>query len=144
MVGYGTEEGKDYWVVRNSWGSDWGEGGYVRMERNLDTFPSGKCGIAMQASYPIKRGTNPPKPAPSPPSPVRPPIICDNDYTCSPSSTCCCVYEVSTTCVVWGCCPLESATCCDDHNSCCPADYPVCDTMAGTCSMVVYMLFLFF
>ncbi|KAL3640291.1 hypothetical protein CASFOL_015259 [Castilleja foliolosa] len=54
-VGYGTEKGLDYWVVRNSWGSDWGENGYFKLERNVKE-PSGKCGIVMLASYPIKSG----------------------------------------------------------------------------------------
>ncbi|KAK6938647.1 LOW QUALITY PROTEIN: Granulin [Dillenia turbinata] len=38
-------------------------------------------------------------------------------------------------CFAWGCCPLEGATCCDDHYSCCPHDYPVCNVDAGTCLM---------
>ena len=33
LVGWGTtNKGKDYWIVRNSWGSGWGEGGYIRIE----------------------------------------------------------------------------------------------------------------
>lgn len=52
-VGYGaTQDGNKYWIVRNSWGPDWGEGGYIRLQRGISKR-EGKCGIAMQASYPI-------------------------------------------------------------------------------------------
>ena len=40
MVGYGTASGKDYWIVRNSWGKNWGESGYFRIVRG-----TGCCGI---------------------------------------------------------------------------------------------------
>ena len=49
-VGYGQSGGKMFYKVRNSWGSGWGEGGYIRMERR--SSGTGICGITMQASYP--------------------------------------------------------------------------------------------
>ncbi|RZC17264.1 vignain-like [Glycine soja] len=60
IVGYGTTvDGTDYWTVRNSWGPEWGEQGYIRMQRSISK-KEGLCGIAMMASYPIKNSSNNP------------------------------------------------------------------------------------
>jgi KDEL-tailed cysteine endopeptidase len=54
LVGYGTGEGLQYWKLKNSWGTIWGEGGYFRLIRNSDRNDEyGQCGITLRASYPV-------------------------------------------------------------------------------------------
>jgi C1A family cysteine protease len=52
IVGYGTENGIDYWNVKNSWGISWGIGGYVKIAKSSSTNDAGICGIAMDPSFP--------------------------------------------------------------------------------------------
>ena len=76
LVGYGTDpETGDYWLVKNSWGPQYGENGYIRLKREseaicgTDSTPAmgtacegdgnavqkvcGMCGILFDTSYPI-------------------------------------------------------------------------------------------
>ena len=51
-VGYGNQDGKDFWKVKNSWGPSWGMDGYILLVRNIGG--AGQCGIAAQPSYATK------------------------------------------------------------------------------------------
>jgi len=50
-VGYGTDNGQDYFLIRNSWGASWGEKGYIRLATQKDG-QSGVCGVMLDSNYP--------------------------------------------------------------------------------------------
>jgi len=68
VVGYGTDNGQEYFRVKNSWGRSWGDSGYIRMSTSGNV-----CGILNHAIYAQVSGSPSPGPSPSPspqPSPT--------------------------------------------------------------------------
>merc|ERR1712190_124286 len=55
LVGYGSENGQDYWKVKNSWGTSFGENGYIRLLRGKGG--AGECGLLKQPSFPVIGGS---------------------------------------------------------------------------------------
>jgi len=62
MVGWGTENSEDYWLIKNSWNEEWGDGGLFKIARGVD-----ECGIEDSVSGGLISGAAPTPPGPAPP-----------------------------------------------------------------------------
>jgi C1A family cysteine protease len=52
-VGYGSDSGEEYYLVKNSWSSSWGDNGYIKLGKGVQyNNGDGQCGLLLQASYP--------------------------------------------------------------------------------------------
>lgn len=158
IVGYASEGDENYWIVKNSWGTDWGIEGYFYLLRDT-SLPYGECAVNAMASYPTKVSSAPspypspavPPPPPPPPPPVTPPpppppspspSECGDFSYCPSDETCCCLFEFFDFCLIYGCCEYENAVCCSGTEYCCPSDYPICDIEEGLCLKVSKLLLL--
>ena len=118
VVGYDASS----WIVKNSWGDSWGDGGYIRMQRGVGG--DGVCGITLMASYPAAPAGDP--------LPVPPPTPGEK-----PGLPCGCTGDCSAMCAAFGmrCCDGAGGDCvCEEPDACPECDPNPPDGPYGDCA----------
>lgn len=137
-VGYGTEGGEEYWIVKNSWGAEWGDQGYIKIKAQIQN-PVGMCGIALVPSYPTISAPHPPRPPAGEP-PIKCPFWMPSllmELECPAGTQCCCKQYLMELCSWYACCPFVDGVCCPtDYDHCCPKENPQCDLSKGVCAAI--------